>query len=46
MLDVPVYVICSLPINIVPVESNPVVLLTVTVVAESVKAPSKFVVVI
>ena len=32
--------------NIVPVESNPVVLLTVTVVAESVKAPSKFVVVI
>ena len=44
--DVPVYVICSLPMNIVPVESNPVVLLTVTVVAESVNAPSKFVVVI
>ena len=44
--DVPVYVSCSLPIKIVPVESNPVVLLTVIVVAESVNEPSKFVVVI
>ena len=40
------YLLYPFPTNIVPVESNPVVLLTVTVVAESVKAPSKFVVVI
>ena len=44
VLDVPVYVICSFSIYSVPEESNPDVLSTVIVVAESVKAPSKFVV--
>jgi len=43
---VPVYVICSLPICNVPALSNPVVLATVTVVAESVSEPSSVVVTI
>ena len=41
----PVYVTCSLAICNVPAEEKPVVLLTVIVVAESVKEPFKLVVV-